>query len=154
MVISLTLLVRLFEQMNMHETAVKELWHAQFSSVTPDGRICRCSSSFKHHYHVKMLILWHVSAEAADQAEQQRQTAMTADRRLDSVHLFGVDLMSTADCLQFFTDFAPVSVEWLNDTACEHTSAKHMSCIDWCRLCRCAAQPFGPCMVLTAYVAW
>lgn len=57
-------------------------------------------------------------AEAADQAEQRRQTAMTADRRPDSVHLFGVDLMSTADCLQFFTDFAPVSVEWLNDTAC------------------------------------
>ncbi|KAL0018055.1 hypothetical protein WJX77_003983 [Trebouxia sp. C0004] len=57
-------------------------------------------------------------AEAADQAEQRRQTAMTAERRPDSVHLFGVDLMSTADCLHFFTDFAPVSVDWLNDTSC------------------------------------
>ncbi|KAL0042542.1 hypothetical protein WJX79_002995 [Trebouxia sp. C0005] len=57
-------------------------------------------------------------AEAADQAEQRRQTAMTAERRPDSIHLFGVDLMSTADCLQYFADFAPVSVEWLNDTSC------------------------------------
>lgn len=136
----------------MHETAVKELWHAQFSSVTPDGRVSRCSSSFTHHCYVKMLILWHVSAEAADQAEQRRQTAMTAERRPDSVHLFGVDLMSTADCLQFFTDFAPVAVEWLNDTSCEHTSVKLVSCIDWCRLGRCAEQPFGPRVVLTAYI--
>lgn len=99
-----------------------------------------------------MLILCHVSAEAADQAEQRRQTAMTAERRPDSIHLFGVDLMSTADCLQYFADFAPVSVEWLNDTSCEHPSVKHTSRIDWCRLCRCAEQPFGPCKVLTAYL--
>ena len=139
--------------MNMHETAVKELWLAQFSSVSPDGRVPRCSSSFTHHCYVKMLIPWHVSAEAADQAEQRRQTAMTAERRPDSVHLFGADLMSTADCLQFFTDFAPVSVEWLNDTSCEHNSVRHVSCVDWLKLCRCATQLFGPCLVLTAYIA-
>ncbi len=108
--------------MNMLETAVKKLSHAPFGSVTSDGRAVRCSSRFTHHWYVKMLILWHVSAEAADQAEQRRHTAMTAERRPDSVHLFGVDLMSTADCLQFFADFAPMSVEWLNDTSCEHTS--------------------------------
>lgn len=79
---------------------------------------------------IGMLTLWHVSAEAADQAEQRRQTAMTAERRPDSVHLFGIDLMSTADCLQFFTDYAPMSVEWLNDTSCEHTSGKHVPCND------------------------
>ena len=149
MVVLLTLLVRLFEQ--MHETAVTELWHAHFCSVTSDGRVSRCNSSLTHHRYVKMLILWHVCAEPADQAEQRRQTAMTAERRPDSVHLFGIDLMSTADCLQFFTDFAPLSVEWLNDTSCEHTSVKHVCCADWLKLCTCAKQLFGPCMVRTAY---
>lgn len=60
-----------------------------------------------------------ICAELADQAEQRRQTAMTAERRPDCVHLCGVDLMSTSDCLRFFADYSPVSVEWLNDTSCE-----------------------------------
>ncbi len=58
-------------------------------------------------------------AELADQAEQRRQTALTAERRPDTVHLRGVDLMSTTDCLHFFEGYSPASVEWLNDTSCE-----------------------------------
>jgi hypothetical protein len=100
----------------------------------------------------RLILTLKMSAEAADQAEQRRQTAITAERRPDSVHLFGIDLMSTADCLQFFTDFAPMSVEWLNDTSCEHTSIKHVSCINWLKLCRHAMQLFGSCMRLIAYI--
>ena len=73
-----------------------------------------CNGSLGH-----MLRQWRMCAELADQAEQRRQTAITAERRPDCVHLCGVDLMSTADCLHFFADYGPVSVEWLNDTSCE-----------------------------------
>ncbi|KAL3155030.1 hypothetical protein ABBQ38_011552 [Trebouxia sp. C0009 RCD-2024] len=57
-------------------------------------------------------------AELADQAEQRRQTALTAERRPDTVHLHGVHLMTTSDCLHLFADFGPSSVEWLTDASC------------------------------------
>lgn len=57
--------------------------------------------------------------ELADQAEQRRQTALTAERRPDTVHLHGVHMMTASDCLHFFADHNPASVEWINDACCE-----------------------------------
>lgn len=57
-------------------------------------------------------------AELADQIEQRRQSAMTAERRPDTVHLHGVDLMTASDCLQFFAEYGNSALEWLNDTSC------------------------------------
>ena len=60
-----------------------------------------------------------LSVELADQAEQRRQTALTAERRPDTVLLHGVHFMTSSDCLHFFTDYNPASVEWLSDASCE-----------------------------------
>lgn len=32
---------------------------------------------------------------------------------------YGVDVMSTKECLQYFGDFGPMFVEWINDSSCE-----------------------------------
>ena len=39
-------------------------------------------------------------------------------RRPEAIHLYGVDFMSSSDCLRYFGDYGPSSVEWLNDSAC------------------------------------
>ncbi|CAD7697801.1 unnamed protein product [Ostreobium quekettii] len=39
-------------------------------------------------------------------------------RRLDTVHMYGVDLMSSKDVLRYFTDYGPTYVEWINDSSC------------------------------------
>ncbi|KAK9839814.1 hypothetical protein WJX81_003513 [Elliptochloris bilobata] len=39
-------------------------------------------------------------------------------RRADAVHLYGVDLLSTQDCLGYFGDYGPTFVEWLDDSSC------------------------------------
>jgi len=39
------------------------------------------------------------------------------------VYLYGVDVMSTKDCLQYFDDYGPTLVEWINDSSCKcHSS--------------------------------
>ena len=39
-------------------------------------------------------------------------------RRPDAVHLYGVDVLSTQDCLAYFGDYGPTFVEWLDDSSC------------------------------------
>ncbi|CAD7697684.1 unnamed protein product [Ostreobium quekettii] len=39
-------------------------------------------------------------------------------RRLDTVHMYGVDLMNSKDVLRYFTDYGPKYVEWINDSSC------------------------------------
>ena len=73
------------------------------------------------------------AAELADQAEQRRQTALTAERRPDTVHLHGVFFMSTADCLRFFAEYEPASVEWLDDASCELYLLPHI-CASCCNV--------------------
>lgn len=34
------------------------------------------------------------------------------------MHLYGVDRMSTKECLQYFGDYGPSGVEWLDDSSC------------------------------------
>lgn len=39
-------------------------------------------------------------------------------RRPEAIYLYGVDIMSSSDCLAYFHGYAPTFVEWLNDSAC------------------------------------
>lgn len=39
-------------------------------------------------------------------------------RRPEAIYLYGVDFLSTSDCLRYFEKFGARSVEWLNDSAC------------------------------------
>jgi len=42
---------------------------------------------------------------------------MEATRRPEAVHIYGVDLLSTRDLLQYFGDYGPKYIEWLNDSS-------------------------------------
>ncbi|KAK3256275.1 hypothetical protein CYMTET_34581, partial [Cymbomonas tetramitiformis] len=34
------------------------------------------------------------------------------------LYLYGIDLMSTKECLAYFSDYGPRHVEWINDSSC------------------------------------
>eukprot|EP00891_Asterochloris_glomerata_P008997 jgi/Astpho2/8997/Aster-x0837 len=54
----------------------------------------------------------------ADLFEERHDAARTVERRLEAIHLYGVDLMSTRDCLAYFKAYQPTKVEWLDDSSC------------------------------------
>ena len=39
--------------------------------------------------------------------------------RLTALHMRGTDDLSTKDIFSYFQDFAPATIEWINDTSCE-----------------------------------
>jgi hypothetical protein len=39
--------------------------------------------------------------------------------RLEAIHIRGVDHMSTKDVFQYFQDFAPGTLEWIDDISCK-----------------------------------
>ena len=41
-------------------------------------------------------------------------------RRLDTIHMYGVDLMNSKDVLRYFTEYGPKNVEWINDSSCKY----------------------------------
>lgn len=56
---------------------------------------------------------------SADVHEERKDVSLTAERRPEAIHLYGVDLMSTNDIMQYFADYLPSYVEWINDSSCE-----------------------------------
>ncbi|XP_023236858.1 nuclear cap-binding protein subunit 3-like [Centruroides sculpturatus] len=40
--------------------------------------------------------------------------------RLDAIHFRGVNDMSTEDIFDYFKDYSPSSIEWINDISCTH----------------------------------
>jgi hypothetical protein len=38
--------------------------------------------------------------------------------RRDTIHIFGVDFFSEGDLMDFFKEFNPLRVEWINDSSC------------------------------------
>ena len=54
----------------------------------------------------------------ADLLEERKDARTDAEPRMDAVYLYGVDVMSTKECLQYFTDYGPSYVEWINDSSC------------------------------------
>lgn len=43
--------------------------------------------------------------------------------RLDAIHVFGVDNMSTKDIFLYFDNYGPGSVEWIDDSCCKYHSS-------------------------------
>ena len=50
--------------------------------------------------------------------EARRDQGTEVERRTDTIHLYGVDLMSTKDIYAYFSEHAPVRVEWIDDSSC------------------------------------
>lgn len=48
------------------------------------------------------------------------------EARLDAILIHGVDDMSTKDVFAYFNDFAPGSVEWIDDSSCK--SLQNLPC--------------------------
>lgn len=42
--------------------------------------------------------------------------------RLNVIHVRGTEEMSTKDVLKYFQDYAPQSIEWINDISCKFLS--------------------------------
>lgn len=38
--------------------------------------------------------------------------------RLNVIHMRGTEDMSTKDVFKYFQDYAPMSIEWINDVSC------------------------------------
>jgi len=53
-----------------------------------------------------------------DTLEPRRDALSDALVRHECVHLYGVDVLSTAECMAYFGEYAPVFVEWINDSSC------------------------------------
>jgi hypothetical protein len=53
-----------------------------------------------------------------DALEAPADAAPDAEPRPEAVYLYGVDLLSTSDCLRYWSDYGPTFVEWINDSAC------------------------------------
>lgn len=53
-----------------------------------------------------------------DLFEKRKEAGQGASSRLDTVHVYGVDLLSTKDILKYFSDYLPQYVEWINDSSC------------------------------------
>lgn len=52
-----------------------------------------------------------------DLFEDRKEAPVEAERRLDVVHIYGVDLLSTKDILSYFGDYGPKYIEWINDSS-------------------------------------
>lgn len=52
-----------------------------------------------------------------DLYEERKEVTAEVERRLEVVHIYGVDLMSTKDILNYFGDYGPKVVEWINDSS-------------------------------------
>jgi hypothetical protein len=54
----------------------------------------------------------------ADILEERVDPELDAVWRNDAVHLYGVDHMTTAECMGYFGEYGPVFCEWINDSSC------------------------------------
>ena len=50
--------------------------------------------------------------------ERRVDPELDASWRADAVHLYGVDHMTTAECVGYFSEYGPVFCEWINDSSC------------------------------------
>lgn len=44
----------------------------------------------------------------------------TKNIRLNVIHMRGTEEMSTKDVFKYFEDYAPASIEWINDVSCKN----------------------------------
>lgn len=50
--------------------------------------------------------------------EERKEQGADIPRRPEAIHLYGVDCLSTGDCLAYFSDYGPTFVEWIDDSSC------------------------------------
>lgn len=53
-----------------------------------------------------------------DLLEKRKEAEESSSSRLDTIHMYGVDLLSTKDVLKYFSEYYPQYVEWINDSSC------------------------------------
>ena len=53
-----------------------------------------------------------------DVLEDRKEHGSDIPRRPEAIHLYGVDCMSTSECLAYFGDYGPTFVEWIDDSSC------------------------------------
>jgi hypothetical protein len=56
-----------------------------------------------------------------DPLENRRDVAIGEDLRANTIHVFGVDNMSTEDIRRHFLEYGPSWIEWINDSSCNVT---------------------------------
>lgn len=61
----------------------------------------------------------------SDLFEPRKDAPEDLPRREEAIYLYGVDIMSTKDCMQYFDDYGPTLVEWINDSSCKCHSTLH-----------------------------
>ena len=55
---------------------------------------------------------------AIDLVAPRTDAHLATPRRPDALHLYGVDTLSSADCMRYFSAYGPTFVEWINDSSC------------------------------------
>jgi len=53
-----------------------------------------------------------------EQRKEVEETELVEGARLNALHMYGVDAMSTKEILSYFDGYAPSWVEWINDSSC------------------------------------
>ena len=59
----------------------------------------------------------HSVVSVSDLFEDRAEAGHDVDRRSEAIYLYGVDYLSTRDCLSYFSDYCPLFVEWINDSS-------------------------------------
>jgi hypothetical protein len=52
-----------------------------------------------------------------DLLEARQDAARDAEARMEAIVLYGVDTLSTKDCMEYFQEFGPSFVEWIDDSS-------------------------------------
>ena len=52
-----------------------------------------------------------------DVLEDRKEHGADIPRRPEAIHLYGVDCMSTSECLAYFGDYGPTFVEWIDHSS-------------------------------------
>jgi hypothetical protein len=48
-----------------------------------------------------------------------KEAAADIERRYDALYVYGVDKLSTENIFEYFTEYGPTFVEWINDSSCK-----------------------------------
>ena len=56
--------------------------------------------------------------------DEQSETAKNF--RLNVIHMRGVENMNTKDIFKYFEDYAPASIEWINEISCKYNNLIHI----------------------------
>ncbi|RUS16410.1 hypothetical protein BC937DRAFT_91248 [Endogone sp. FLAS-F59071] len=116
------------QQANDEETLITTDWDAemdlddvdQTSTVDTSLQVITApttSSSFASNQPDSLVDRDNAKVTPADEPKDVAPKVPTP--REDTLHLHGTDDMNTDDVLGYFSEFGPLSVEWINDSSCK-----------------------------------